>query len=303
MSRLEAMELFVRIADLGSFAAAARQRGVARSVVTRRIAALEEHLGVKLLVRTTRKLTLTGPGKAYLERCRVILDLVETAEIDVMEARHRPRGLLRFSLPLSFGLRRIVPLLPRFRQMYPEITLGLDFSDRHVDLIEEGIDLSIRITTRLAPGDVARKLGEISVLTVAAPAYLAQHGCPSHPDELGAHHCLGYSARAAGSPMVFAVDGVPRQVYPNYWMEANNGDALAQVAALGLGITMQPDFIVADLLRSGRLVRILDEYAPPPVGVHALLPSNRYLPNRVRVLIDYLASELAAPSAVPQASS
>ncbi|HYQ38019.1 MAG TPA: LysR family transcriptional regulator, partial [Pseudomonas sp.] len=158
MNRFDAMMLFVRVAELGSFSAAACQLGVARSVVTRQIAALEEHLGVKLMVRSTRSLSLTSAGSAYLEKCRVILELVEEAEAGVMEERLTPSGQLRVSLPLSYGLRRLVPLLLEFSQAYPEISLAMDFSDRQLNLIEEGIDLSIRITGQLDPGQIVRKL-------------------------------------------------------------------------------------------------------------------------------------------------
>lgn len=292
MNRLEAMSLFVRVADLGSFAAVANQFGVARSVVTRQIAALEEHLGVKLMVRTTRRLTLTTAGTSYLQQCRTILDLVDAAEADVMEARLVPRGKLRISLPLSFGLKRIVPLLPTFQKTYEEISLALDLSDRHVNLIDEGMDLSLRIIAHLDPGDVARKLGETRLLPVASPEYLNRHGRPSHPAELSAHSCLGYSARTNNRPLRFLIDGEITNVPVPFRMQANNGDALAEAAAQGLGITVQPDFIVAEHLRQGRLVPILEGYAPPPLGIYAMLPSNRYLPHRVRVLIEFLAVEL-----------
>ncbi|MGB8052379.1 MAG: LysR family transcriptional regulator, partial [Azonexus sp.] len=187
MDRLAAMHLFVRVAELGNFSAVAQQLGVARSVVTRQIAGLEAHLGVKLMARSTRRLTLTSAGTAYLEKCRVILNLVETAETDVAEERLTPRGNIRISLPLSFGLKRLAPLLLDFSQRYPEVALEMDYSDRRVKLIEEGIDLSIRITRRLEPGDVARKIGTGHLLALASPEYLARHGRPQHPSEL-AHH-------------------------------------------------------------------------------------------------------------------
>jgi DNA-binding transcriptional LysR family regulator len=293
MNRLDAMQLFVRVADLGSFAAVASQLGLARSVVTRQIAALEEHLGVKLMVRTTRKLTLTSAGASYLDKCRSILDLVEAAEADVMEARLTPRGNLRISLPLSYGLKRIAPLLPEFQTSYPEISLALDFTDRHIDLIDEGIDLSIRIAPGHAPGDVVRKLGTSRLITVASPAYLARHGRPTHPSELAAHACLGYSAKASNRPLAFMIDGHMENMHLAFRLQANNGDALMQAAAQGLGITMQPDFIVDDYLANGAVEAILEGFAPPPLGIHAMLPSNRYLPHRVRVLIDFLATRLA----------
>jgi DNA-binding transcriptional LysR family regulator len=303
MNRLDAMQLFVRVADLGSFAAVANQLGVARSVVTRQIAALEAHLGVKLIVRTTRRLTLTGAGIGYLDKCRTILDLVESAEAEAMEERLTPRGNLRIGLPLSFGLKRIAPLLPAFQQTYPEISLALDFSDRQINLIDEGIDLSIRITAHLDPGDVARKLGESRLLAVASPAYLATHGQPAEPRELLAHSCLGYSAKASNRPLVFAVDGRALYIHPAFRLQANNGDALAEAAAQGLGITVQPDFIVERHLQRGTLQTILQGFEPPPLGIYVILPSNRYLPYSVRVLIDFLAQRLGPQAAPPRTGS
>ena len=169
MDRLDAMHLFLRVAELGSFSAVAQQLGLARSVVTRQIAALESHLGVKLMVRSTRRLALTSAGTAYLEKCRVILNLVEAAETDVAEERLIPRGNIRISLPLSFGIKRLAPLLLDFSQRYPEVSLDMDYTDRRVKLIEEGIDLSIRITRRMDPGDVVRKIGTVSYTHLTLP--------------------------------------------------------------------------------------------------------------------------------------
>ncbi|MCC6074060.1 LysR family transcriptional regulator [Pseudomonas sp. GCM10022188] len=294
MNRLDAMGLFVRVAELGSFSAAANQLGVARSVVTRQIAALEEHLGIKLMVRSTRRLSLTSAGSAYLDKCRVILELVEEAEAGVMEERLTPSGPLRVSLPLSFGLRRLVPLLLEFSQTYPQINLAMDFSDRQLNLIEEGIDLSIRITAQLNPGEIVRKLGNCRLLCVVAPAYLARHGRPQHPGELDRYACLGYSPQANNRPWTFQVDGQLQSFYLPLRLQANNGDALAEAAAQGLGIAVQPDFIVADLLAAGKLETLLEAFEPPALGIYAVLPSNRYLPQRVRVLIEFLSSRLAS---------
>jgi DNA-binding transcriptional LysR family regulator len=293
MNRLDAMQLFVRVAELGSFAAAANQLGVARSVVTRQIAALEEHLGSKLMVRSTRRLSLTSAGSAYLEKCRVILELVEEAEASMMEERLTPRGPLRLSLPLTFGLRRLAPLLLDFAETYPEISLAMDFSDRQVNQIEEGIDLTIRITAQPEAGTIVRRLGSSRMITVAAPDYLARHGRPRHPDELAGHACLGYSPKANNRPWTFVVDGQPHTVQPPWRMQANNGDVLAEAAVQGLGITMHPDFIVDEHLAAGRLEPLLEAFAPPPLGIYAVLPSNRYVPHRVRVLIEFLAARLA----------
>lgn len=293
MDRLDAMQLFVRVAELGSFAAVAQQMGLARSVVTRQIAALETHLGVKLMARSTRRLSLTSAGTAYLEKCRVILNLVEAAETDVAEERLAPRGNIRISLPLSFGIKRLAPLLLDFSGRYPEVGLDMDYSDRRVKLIEEGIDLSVRITRRLDGGDVARRIGSSHLRVVAAPDYLARHGRPIHPGELIHHECLGYTAGGTTQQWQFMVAGQLLGFPVRSRIHANNGDVLVEAAAQGMGITLQPDFIIGDKLLTGRLAAILDDYPVPELGIYAMLPSNRHVPHRVRVLMDFLAAGLA----------
>lgn len=296
MDRLDAMQLFARVAELGSFSAVAQQLGVARSVVTRQIAALEAHLGVKLMARSTRRLALTSAGTAYLEKCRVILNLVEAAETDVAEERLTPRGNIRISLPLSFGLKRLAPLLLDFSQRYPEVALDMDYSDRRVKLIEEGIDLSVRITRRLDAGDVARKMGTGRMHVVAAPDYLARHGRPQHPAELPHHECLGYTAGGTLLSWQFMVDGQVESFPVRSRIHANNGEVLTEAAAQGLGITLQPDFIIEDFVAAGRVETILTDFPIPELGIYAMLPSNRHVPHRVRVLMDFLAERLAAAS-------
>ena len=293
MDRLDAMKLFVRVAELGSFAAVAQQLGVARSVVTRQIAALEAHLGVKLMARSTRRLSLTSAGTAYLEKCRVILNLVESAETDVAAERSAPRGNIRVSLPLSFGLKRLAPLLLEFSQRYPEVGLDMDYTDRRVKLIEEGIDLSIRITRKLDGGDIARRIGSGHLLVVASPEYLARHGRPQHPSELIHHECLGYTSGGALQVWQFMIDGQLLSFPVRSRIHANNGDVLTAAAVQGLGITLQPDFIIDDYLADGRVETLLTDFTIPELGIFAMLPSNRHVPHRVRVLMDFLAEKLA----------
>ncbi len=293
MDRLDAMHLFIRVAELGSFSAAAQQLGVARSVVTRQIAALEAHLGVKLMARSTRRLSLTSAGTAYLEKCRVILNLVEAAETGVAEERLTPRGNIRISLPLSFGLKRLAPLLLDFSQRYPEISLDMDYTDRRVNLIEEGIDLSIRITRRLEPGDVARRIGTARMQVVAAPEYLARHGRPQQPAELAHHECLGYTNAGATMPWQFMIDGQLESLQVRSRINANNGDVMTEAAAQGLGITCQPDFITDTFIAAGRIEEILADFPMPELGIYAMLASNRHVPYRVRALMDFLAAGLA----------
>lgn len=291
MDQLEAMRLFVRVAELGSFSAVAGQLGVARSVVTRKIAQLEQRLGSKLIARSTRRLSLTSAGAGYLEKCREILQLVEAAETDVAEDRQVPRGPIRVSLPLIFGQRYLAPLLLEFGRQYPEVALDLDFSDRRVNLIEEAIDLSVRITDYLGPQEVARRLGASRMMTIAAAGYLDRCGEPRHPAELAGHECLSYTFAASAS-WRYRVDGQWRDFPVHGRLQANNGDVLLEAAAMGLGIACQPGFIAAAALAAGRVRAILTDYPLPELGIYAMLPGNRQVPHRVRVLVDFLAERL-----------
>ena len=293
MDRLQAMHLFVRVAELGSFSAVAQQMGLARSAVTRQIAALEQHLGIKLMVRSTRRLMLTSAGAAYLEKCRVILNLVEAAETGVAEDRQTPRGMIRISLPLTYGLMRVAPILLDFARRYPEVQLDMDYTDRRVNLIEEAIDLSVRITSRLGATEIARRIGSSQLQAVASPAYLAEHGMPRHPSELIHHECLSYTTTAESKQTwSFDVDGVLTAYPIRARIHSNNGEALNDAVERGLGIALQPDFIIERSLQSGKVVTILTEFPLPELGIYAMLPSNRQVPYRVRVLMDFLADQL-----------
>lgn len=294
MDKLHAMQLFVRVAETGSFAAVADQLDVSRSVVTRQISALEKQLGTKLMTRSTRSLTLTTAGSDYLEKCRAILNMVDAAESSLLEEKTEPRGRIRLGLPLSFGLQRLMPALLKFAQSHAHIELVLDFSDQRSKLIEEGIDLTIRITNRLEPGDIVRKMGEVRLLTLASPTYLAQQGHPAHPRDLVHHACLVYSQDFQSTTWVYHRAGGVTQVDVRPRLAANNGDALLQAAAQGLGIARQPDFMAQPYLDDGRLVQVLTDFAAQTLGIYAVLPSNRYVPHRVSVLIDFIARTLKA---------
>ncbi len=291
MDRLDGMRLFVRVAELGSFAAAAQQMNVARSVVTRQIAALEAHLGTKLLARSTRRLSLTSAGTSYLEKCREILSLVEAAEAGLHEDRQTPRGHLRITLPFSFGIRRLMPLFCDFMTENPDISIELEFNDRRVNLIEGGFDLAIRIANRLEPGDVARKIGSSKGLIAAAPDYLARHGRPRHPKDLAAHECFGYLL-APRSSWSFVVDGETQWFPVNGRLKANSGDALLEAAIRGLGIARAPTFVAEQAVREGRLEVLLPGFPTPEFGIYAVFPGNRYVPHRVRALVEYVATRI-----------
>ncbi|KAB2312251.1 LysR family transcriptional regulator [Betaproteobacteria bacterium SCN2] len=291
MDRLESMRLFVKVAELGSFSAVAQQLNVARSVVTRQVAALEAHLGSMLIARSTRRLSLTTAGASYLEKCREILALVEAAEAGLTEENQAPRGHLRVTLPFSFGLRQLMPMFGEFMAANPEISIELDFSDRRANLIEGSFDLAIRIADRLDPGDVARKIGSSQGVIAAAPEYLAQHGRPRHPRDLAQHECFGYLL-AARSSWAFVIDGETKLFPVSGRLAANNGDALLDAATRGLGITNTPSFIAEQAVREGRLELLLRKYPTPPLGIYAVFPSNRYVPHRVRALVEFLAGRI-----------
>ncbi|OGU47608.1 MAG: LysR family transcriptional regulator [Hydrogenophilales bacterium RIFOXYA1_FULL_63_33] len=291
MDRLDSMRLFVRVAELGSFSAVAQQMNVARSVVTRQVAALEAHLGTKLLARSTRRLSLTSAGATYLEKCREILGLVDAAEAGLTEDSQAPRGHLRITLPFSFGIHQLMPMFGDFMAANPEISVELEFSDRRTNLIEGGFDLAIRITDRLEPGDVARKIGSSRGVVVAAPDYVKRQGRPRHPRDLIKHECFGYML-ASRSGWPFLIDGKTQWFPVAGRLEANSGDALLAAAVGGLGITRLPTFIVEAAVRERKLDILLPTFRTPELGIYAVFPSNRYVPHRVRTLVEYLAQRI-----------
>jgi DNA-binding transcriptional LysR family regulator len=291
MDRLESMRLFVRVAELGSFSAVAQQMNVARSVVTRQVAALEAHLGTMLIARSTRRLSLTTAGAAYLEKCREILGLVEAAEAGLSEERQAPRGHIRVTLPFSFGLRQMMPMFGDFMAANPGISIELDFNDRRANLIEGGFDLAIRIADRLDPGDVARKIGSSLGVIAAAPGYLERHGRPRHPRDLIGHECFGYLL-ASRSSWSFVIDGETKLFPVSGRLQANNGDALLDAAIRGLGITNAPTFIAEQAVREGKLEILLRKFPTPALGIYAIFPSNRYVPHRVRTLVEFIAQRI-----------
>lgn len=292
MDKLDAMQTFVRVAEAGSFIAVANQLQVARSVVTRQVAALEKHLGTKLITRSTRSLTLTAAGSAYLEKCRVILNMVDAAESSLAEEKAVPRGRIRLGLPLSYGLQALMPVLLDFADQQPFIELIMDLSDQRANLIEEGLDLSIRITAELQPGDIVRKLGQCRLLTLASPGYIAQHGEPRHPTDLRHHECLIYASDTATSTWSYLEGQQTVQVPVRGRIVANNGAALMEAASRGMGVARQPDFIAAPYLAKGQVAQVLQRFEIAPLGIYAVLPSNRYIPHRVSVLIEHLARVL-----------
>ncbi|HET8728488.1 MAG TPA: LysR family transcriptional regulator [Alphaproteobacteria bacterium] len=302
MDRLTAMATFVRIAELGSLSAAARADGVPKSSVSKQLAALEGHLGARLLNRTTRGLSLTEVGRAYLERCRVILDVVEEAEALTTSLHAEPRGMLRVNAPVSFGFLHLAPAVPEFIARHSGVEVDLVMNDRRVDLIEEGFDLAVRIGPLADSSMIARRLGAYRMVVCGSPDYLARRGEPAVPEELTTGHaCLCY-AGDGGDGWRFLTPGGERVVRVRGPLRANNGDALRAAALGGLGLTQLPTFLVADDLANGALVAVLTGYEPDPLPVHALYPPGRHLSGKVRAFVDFLIERLAHGAAADRTS-
>lgn len=290
LDRLLGMQVFARVAALGSISGAGRALGLSQTMATKHLAALEDRLGVRLLHRTTRNVSLTEPGRRYLESVERIL--AEVAEADALAAAERVEvtGALRVNAPASFGTREIAPLLSDFAERHPDLRVELGLSDRVIDLVEEGWDVAVRIARIADQNLIARKLGPCRLLVAAAPAYLARRGTPGTAAELSDHNCLGYTFSAAVGPDVwtFGADGGVR-VPIRGGLIANNGDALMAAAVEGLGIVYQPTFILADEIRGGRLVPLALDVEPIALpGIFAVYPGARRPPAKVRAFVDFL---------------
>jgi DNA-binding transcriptional LysR family regulator len=290
MDRLTGMQVFVRAVAAGSLSAAARELGMSPAVATKHLDALVAHLGVKLLHRTTRRLSLTEAGSEYLDACHRILPEIEEADAAAASQRVEVRGLLRISMPLSFGTRYIAPLIPSFSLRHPALRIELGLNDSVVDLLDGGWDMAIRIG-RLHDSPLrARKLGDCSELVCAAPSYLDRRGVPRRVAELSQHNCLGYtlSSWAGGREWAFGKNGELR-IPINGDLTANSGEALLAAAVAGQGLIYQPLFIVADALQRGDLVALeLDQPTHALGGIHAVYPPDRRPPAKVRAMLDYL---------------
>lgn len=297
MDTLNAMRIFVRVVDAGSITAAADQLDLAKSAVSRRLAELEEHLQVRLLNRTTRRMTLTDPGRSFYQRAQRMLDDLAEAEAEARGAASQVSGRLRVAAPLSFGLRQLAPAITDFAQRYPQVDIDIDLNDRPVDLIGEGFDLAIRIADLESSGLVARKLTTIRHVLCASPAYWQTHGRPQHPDELAEHVMLRYANTASHSWHWSGPDGTRGELRLKTRLQANNGDFLLQAAERGLGLLIQPCFIANDAILAGRLQAALLNYQWKALHAYAVYPPHRHLPARVRHLIDFLAQRFGeAPS-------
>lgn len=289
MDRLRALEVFVEVVRKESFARAAETLDTSPANVTRYISDLETHLQTRLLNRSSRRMSLTPSGAALFERARGILDEVAETEAIVSSAALQPRGVLRINAPLSFGVRHLAPLWPRFMERYPDVQLDISLIDRVVDIVEEGYDMAVRISRAGSASHVARKLAVCRIVLCASPAYLARRGAPALPADLLHHDCIGYSYHSTEEWPLETAAGQVHAVRPPFILRTNNGDTALAVALGGQGIIAQPTFIVGDDLRAGRLVPVLPGYHLPDIDIQAIYPSRRHLSARVRVMVDFLA--------------
>ena len=293
MDRLQAIEIFVKVAELKSFSAAAAALDLSRTLVSDRVRDLETELGVRLLQRTTRRVALTESGAAFLERVRVGLSALEEAAAEASSLSVEPRGLLRINAALSFGFRHLAPAVGSFLQLHPNVRIELVLNDRLVDLIEEKVDVAIRIGNLRSSTAIARKLASCRMLLCAAPAYIKRHGAPKRPSDLKAHTCFSYSYLQDGEDWKFVRGREKTQVRIASRLRSNNGDAVAEVAASGAGIVLQPDIIPGPLIRQGRLVEILPGWRAAEYGIYALYPPTQFVPAKSRAFLDHLARAFA----------
>jgi DNA-binding transcriptional LysR family regulator len=290
LDRLRAYEVFVTIVDKGSFTRAADALDTSPANVTRYVNELEAHLGVRLLNRTSRKLSLTESGEALHERCRTILDEVSEAEAMASSSSVKPRGRLRINAPLSFGVLHLAPLWPVFMRKHPEVELEIALIDRVVDIVEEGYDLAIRISRTGSVSHVGRKLATSRNIVCASPDYVRQHGAPTAPADLKDHTCVGYTYAASADEWRFTDGtGKPQAVKVAAVMHTNNGDTARAMALAGQGITWQPTFLIGEDLKAGRLVPLMPGYRMADIDILAVYPSRRHLSAKVRVMVDFLA--------------
>jgi DNA-binding transcriptional LysR family regulator len=295
MDRLATMEAFVKVAETKSFSEAARRLRSSKSLVSRQISALEAELGVRLLQRTTRSLTLTEEGRTYHAEVTRILADIELANAAVTQSKVAPRGRLRVSAPMSFGILHLAPILPRFLARFPEVELDLSLNDRYVDLIDEGFDLSIRVGRLAESSLVARRLAPFRMILCASPDYLSRHGTPKVPEELKQHQCLCYSTNSLTPEWrLQKPDGSPWPVQIAGHLHANNGDVLRVAAIEGAGIAYLPSFIVGADLQAATLVSLMPEFVPQDAAIYAVYPNSRHLSPKVRAFIDFML-ELFGP--------
>lgn len=296
MDHLLSMRVFIKVAELRGFARAANAVGISSTVATRHVADLESRLGTRLLNRTTRSVSVTESGQAYLERVRPVLSELEDIERMVVARNHEPVGKLRIVAPVVFGLHNLAPVLQSYAERYPKVIPEVTLVDHQADLVDEGFDVGIVVARQLRSGSIiTRRLTTSTMFVCATPRYLEKHGAPTHPEHLLEHACLSLASGYWGDEGAFrGLEGEVR-VRPTNLIVANNTEMLRQFVLLDMGIAILPGYLIDEDLTSGRLVPLLGHYRLPPVEINVAYPSRRHLPVKVRTFVDHLVQHFATP--------
>jgi DNA-binding transcriptional LysR family regulator len=294
MDKYQEMRVFSAVVEASSFVGAADSLDMSKAAVSRYVSELEQRLGVRLLHRTTRRLSLTPEGEVFLARCRDILSSIEASEVEITTRSVSVSGLLKVSVPVSFGIRHMAPLWPDFLGLHPQLNLDVQLADRLIDLVDEGFDLAIRIARLEDSSLISRQIAATRLVLCAAPSYLERRGVPEHPSELATHDVLGYSLLATGDQWQFeGPDGpVSVKVRPRFW--SNNGDSCIAACVQGAGIQLQPTFLIDEELRRGALVEVLPQYQAATLGIYAVYPTRKFVLPKVRALVEFLNERLKA---------
>lgn len=291
MDKYQEMRVFSAVVDASSFVAAAENLSMSKAAVSRYVSELEQRLGVRLMHRTTRKLSLTPEGEVFLTRCREILSSIDAAEAEVSTRSVSVSGLLKVSVPVSFGIRHLAPLWHEFLDLHPQVSLDVQLADRVIDLVDEGFDLAIRIGQLTDSSLISRQIASTRLVLCAAPAYLQRKDAPQHPSELAKHDVLAYSLLATGDQWQFnGPDGPVRvKVRPRMW--SNNGDSCVAACIQGAGIQLQPAFLIDHELQNGVLIELLPEFRAATLGIYAVYPTRKFVPPKVRALLEFLTKK------------
>lgn len=301
MDKLNLLKLFINVAEKGSFAAAANHLGLSPSTLSKAMAKLEKELKLVLFYRTTRQLTLTESGQAYLSVAKSILSDLEQCENNLSHKNESPRGVIRINTPVSYGRLYLTPLLGKFQQLYPEITLEISYQDAYVDMITEGIDICLRSGTLSDSGLIAKQLSPIDFLICASPAYIQAHGKPSSVDQLNQHPWIRFRYRQTGKlhPIIVAEHSKEQALDPGQQWIVDDGEALLELCTQGIGLTQLPHFIAKRGLESGEIEALMPHYRPHQFGIWAIYPEREYLPAKIKVFIDFIQQELKEMGETP----
>lgn len=289
MDRLNGMNIFVEVVNNEGFTGAAEKIGLSRAQVSKSVMQLEEHLGARLLNRTTRRVSLTEIGHIYYERCKTILHDIDEIEGIANEQTDTPHGRLTISAPTSFAILHLNKAIPEYIKKYPQVQISLNLADRFIDVVSEGFDLVIRIAELGDSSLIARKIAPCKRVFCASPDYLKQNGVPLVPQDLAIHHCLIYSNELKPDTWMLHGPNGTESIKVNGPVCADNGDILKAAAIAGLGITLLPTFIVGSDISAGRLQQVLPDYCPPEISIYTVFPSRRYLSAKVRTFVDFLS--------------